>query len=99
VATRQRSKRTLSDLERQGPMRASSTLPIEERPTRCQAPGLQAARLAAGMSIEQVAEISGYGAGVVRAAENGAVYHWGTISRISSAIPGHNLRLIRDEGG
>jgi hypothetical protein len=93
-----RRKRSIADLTRHGVFRASSGLPIEERPTRCQAPGLQAARLQAGMSIEQVSEACGYATGIVRAAEAGATYHWTTISRISSTIPNHNLSEIRAEG-
>ena len=91
-------RRSIRDLERYGPMRASSKLPMQERPTQCSAPGLRAARLAAGMSLEEVGTACGYGAGLVHAAEEGAVLHLGVISRISSTIPGHDLRTIRQEG-
>jgi len=85
-------------LERYGPMRASSKLPSERRPIKYTASGFQQAREAAGLSQAQVAEIAGYSVGVIAQIENGQRLHSLTISRASSAIPGHNLAEIRDEG-
>jgi ribosome-binding protein aMBF1 (putative translation factor) len=94
VATRRRR-----DIEKYGPWRASSKLPSEERPTRYRAVGLQAAREAAGMTVEEVAQACGYPAAVIRSMESGtAEYHTLSISRASSVIPNHNLSEIRDEG-
>lgn len=78
-------------------MGASSKLPTELRPTRYTAPGLQAVREAAGMTVEQVAEACGYGPSVIRAMEAGHLFHTVSISRVASVIPGHDLSLIRDE--
>jgi len=98
MPTRPRGRRSSAQLERYGPMMASSKLPTEERPTFYTAPGLQAAREAAGMTVEQVAALCGYSAGVVSLMEAGTAYHSVTVSRVSSVIPGHDLSLIRDEG-
>ena len=84
--------------ERAAPMAASSKLPMSERPTRLRAPGLRAAREAAGMTVEDVARLCGYGADTIRRMEAGDSYHIGEISRAASVIPGHDLRLIRGEG-
>lgn len=78
-------------------MRASSKLPTAMRPTHYTAPGLRAAREAAGMTIEEVAELSGYGVGVIASLEAGHPHHTVSISRVASVIPGHNLAEIRDE--
>jgi Helix-turn-helix len=86
------------DIERFGPWRASSKLPSEERPTRYTASGFQAARELAGMTQAEVAEISGYPVGVIAGIERGGTYHTLTVSRAASAIPGHDLSQIRDEG-
>ena len=94
-----RRKRTLQDLERQGPMRASSKLPTEERPTKYVSVGLQAAREVAGMTVEEVASACGYNPGVIAQMERGIPFHTGSISRAASVIPNHDLRLIRAEGG
>ena len=79
-------------------MRASSKLPTEQRPIRYQAPGLAAAREAANMSVEEVAELCGYSPGVITAMESGVAFHTVSISRVASVIPNHDLSLIRDEG-
>ena len=78
-------------------MRASEGQPTQSRPTFYQASGLQAARVAAGMTVEEVAELCGYSADVIRAMESGTPFHSVSISRVSSVIPNHDLSLIRDE--
>lgn len=98
MPTRRAGRRSTEVLESHGPMMASSKLPTEERPTYYTAPGLQAAREAAGMAVEEVADLCGYSPEVVSSMEAGKPYHSVTISRVSSAIPGHDLSLIRDEG-
>jgi DNA-binding XRE family transcriptional regulator len=85
------------DVESFGPMQASSKLPAEERPIHTTAPGLQAAREAAGMTREQVAALCGYSVRTVEAMENGTSFHWMSISRVASVIPGHDLSQIRAE--
>jgi DNA-binding XRE family transcriptional regulator len=85
------------DLERYGPMLASSKLPSEERPTKYTASGFRAAREAAAMTVDEVAALCGYSRGVILGIENGGTYHTLTISRAASMIPNHNLSLIRDE--
>src|SRR4051794_10713204 len=88
----------LGSPERSGSsMRASSKLPAQDRPTYYRAPGLQAAREAAGMSIAEVAQACGYGASIVAAMEAGEKFHSMSISRVASVIPGHDLSQIRDE--
>jgi transcriptional regulator with XRE-family HTH domain len=79
-------------------MRASSKLPSEERPTKYVASGLQAAREAASMTIQEVADACGYDPGTIASMERGAPYHTVSISRVSSVIEGHDLSQIRDEG-
>jgi DNA-binding XRE family transcriptional regulator len=78
-------------------MKASSKLPTEQRPTRYVAVGLQAAREAASMTQAEVADIAGYNVGVVQQMERGQPFHTVRISRVSSAIPGHDLSQIRQE--
>jgi hypothetical protein len=80
-------------------MRASRKVPAEERPTKITASGLQAAREAAGLTREELAELSNSSVGVIAGIENGGRYHLLTISRASSGLPPpHNdLRFIRDE--
>src|SRR5918994_1261206 len=91
-------RRTLGQLERVtgSSMRASSKLPMDERPTRMTASGPQAARGAAGMTVEQLAEASNCSAGLIRSAEAGALLHVGLISRASCGLPPpfNDLRLI-----
>jgi hypothetical protein len=94
------ARRTCSnfrDSVRQG-MRASERKPTGERPQRYTASGLQAAREAANMSIEEVASLCGYSPAVITAMESGVPFHTVSISRVSSVIPNHDLSLIRDEG-
>jgi len=50
------------------------------------------------MTQAEVAEVAGYDVGVIAAMERGQPFHTLSISRASSAIPGHNLAQIRDEG-
>jgi len=71
----------------------------ELRPTHYPAPGLRAAREAAGLTVEELGERCGYGAGVVAALEAGGTAHSQTISRIAANTGPHDLRRIRDEGG
>ena len=92
------SKRSLADLQKHGPMRATQKVPAQERPTYYRAVGLQAAREAAGMTQAEVADLCGYSVGVIASMEAGTAYHTASISRAASVIPGHNLSLIRDEG-
>ena len=84
--------------ERVAPMAASSRLPTGERPIRYRAVGLRAAREAAGMTVEEVARLCGYGPDMIRRMEDGHPYHTTEVSRAASVIPGHDLRLIRGEG-
>jgi hypothetical protein len=98
MPTRPYGRRSSAQLERHGPMMASSKLPTQERPTFYTAPGLKAAREAASMTVEEVSALCGYSAGVVASMEAGTAYHSVTISRVSSVIPGHDLSLIREEG-
>jgi ribosome-binding protein aMBF1 (putative translation factor) len=101
MPTRRSGRRSSREVERSfaGPIRASSKLPTEERPTHYAVKGgaLKAARLAAGMSVEQVAARSGYSVGVVESMEASATYHTVSISRVASVIPGHDLSKIRKE--
>jgi hypothetical protein len=52
MPTRRSGRRSSMEVERHGPMMASSKLPTEERPTFYTAPGLQAGRRGRGREEE-----------------------------------------------
>lgn len=81
-----------------GPWVEGDRRPPEERPTHYRAPGLHAARLAAGLTVEELGERCGYGAAFVTMLEDGGTAHSQTISRIAANIGPHDLRQIRGEG-
>jgi transcriptional regulator with XRE-family HTH domain len=62
-----------------------------------EAPGLEAARVAAGLTIAELAQRTGYPVSVIQALEAGGSAHTNTISRLAANIGPHDLRLIRKE--
>jgi ribosome-binding protein aMBF1 (putative translation factor) len=99
MPTRGKQRRTLQQLERFAGMRASSKLPSEQRPMRITASGLRPARLAAGMSVAELAAASNCDPGLIAMIEAGRRGHMLSISWASSGLPApfNNLAEIRDE--
>jgi ribosome-binding protein aMBF1 (putative translation factor) len=79
-------------------LRASRKLPAEQRPAKYSPSGLAEAREAAGVSIEELAQRTGYDASVIRSMEAGEPFHTVSISRVSAALGDHDLRQVRGEG-
>jgi ribosome-binding protein aMBF1 (putative translation factor) len=69
---------------------------LEGRGGQCHAPGLREAREAAGVTLEELAETTGYTPGQLRSIEDGQRVHRMVVSRISAAL-GVDHALLRGE--
>lgn len=69
---------------------------LEGRGGQCKAPGLRPAREAAGVTLQELAEKTGYGTGQLAAIEGGEMVHRLCVSRIAATL-GVDPALLRGE--
>jgi hypothetical protein len=72
---------------------------LEGRGGQCRAPGLPAAREAAGMTLEEPTERTGYGIGLLGSIEEGQMVHRMAVSRIAGVLGADPARPQRPDPG